>query len=96
MNLNIGPGLLTQWSREGKYNNVNGYRGPEGTMVNSFECDISKWLVPPSSNRLLPCKNRVIMCIFFKRDFKSGPYLKNRKKPNTNNSNKKHLLVFLA
>lgn len=28
----------TQWNQEGKYNNVNGYRGPGGTMVNSIEC----------------------------------------------------------
>ena len=32
------PRPLTQWNQEGKYNNVNGYRGPGGTMVNSIEC----------------------------------------------------------
>ena len=30
------PRPLTQWSQEGKYNNVNGYRGPVGTMVNQL------------------------------------------------------------
>lgn len=45
MNLNIVLGQWnqvepsgTQWNQEGKYNNVNGYRGPGGTMVNSIEC----------------------------------------------------------